>query len=197
MKHRVFVGGDFEKIGRWQFDYLIQYTGLVASDRFLDIACGSLRLGKLMIPHLHTGNYYGVEAEQEILDAGIQHELSSTDKNPNFSVNSEFDFSFCPGYDIAWSNSLLSHLTMPDISLLFNNLRSCTSNNSRFYFTYFDRGVSGKLHYVNPDQSHARKDFFYSQQEILSLLSDAGWYGELMTEQSHPRKQQIVCARLK
>ena len=197
MKHRVFVGGDFDKIGKWQFDYLLKHMAMVESDRFLDIACGSLRLGKFMIPFLDKGNYYGLEAEQEILDAGIKVELGTTDREPKFSVNRMFNFDFCRRYDIAWSNSLLSHLTITDISLLFNNLRSCTSNSSRFYFTYFDRGVSGKLHYVNPDQSHARKDFYYSQQEILSLLSDAGWYGELMTEQSHPRKQQIVCARLK
>lgn len=197
MKHRVFVGGDFDKIGKWQFDYLLKHAGLLKSDRFLDIACGSLRLGKLMIPHLDTGNYYGIEAEQEILDAGIQHELSTNTKNPKFAVNSEFDFSFCPVYDVAWSNSLLSHLTLTDIRKLFENLRAHTQGHSRVYFTYFDRGVSGNMHYTNPDQSHARKDFYYSQQEIFCLLSDTGWSGEMMTEQSHPRKQQIVCARLK
>lgn len=194
--HRTFVGGDFEAIGKWQFNYLINQVGISPSDVFLDIACGCLRLGRHIIPYLDKNNYYGLEADRRILEAGIQHELGPTDRTPNFSINSVFDFDFCKSYNVAWANSLLTHLTVEDIKVLFINLRKISTNTSRFYFTYFDKTLAG-VKAPNPEQSHARKDFFYEYNHLIEILSETGWEGKKCEVQNHPRKQQIVCALIK
>ena len=197
MYHREYVGGEFDRIGQWQYNYIIENTGITPNSNFLDIACGCLRLGVHMIPFLDTGKYYGIEGSQSVLTAGLDNELDQSvrkQKLPNTTVNLDFDFSFCNEYDIAWSNSLLSHLTTDDIKKLFVNLRQSSNKQSKFYFTYFDK----KLHptAVNPESSHPNKDFFYSWEEISGLLEDCGWTGTQASVQAHPRRQTIVCANL-
>ena len=45
--HREFVGGIWEVMGKLQFDFLVK-QGLRPNHVFLDIACGSLRAGRLL-----------------------------------------------------------------------------------------------------------------------------------------------------
>ena len=60
MGHRNWVGGGWDEIGKLQFDFLIS-RGLKPHHVFLDIACGSLRAGRFLIPYLDAGNYLGIE----------------------------------------------------------------------------------------------------------------------------------------
>lgn len=197
MDYREYVGGNFDKIGLWQYNYIIENTGIKPTSNFLDIACGCLRLGVHLIPFLDKGKYYGIEGSEQVLAAGLNEELDQEvrkQKLPNTTVNLDFDFSFCDCYDIAWSNSLLSHLTTADIKKLFVNLRQCSNKQSKFYFTYFDKKLNSNI--TNPDSSHPNKDFYYSWEEIKQQLDNTGWTGTQASIQSHPRKQTIVCARI-
>src|SRR6058998_773287 len=45
--------------GQMQFDYLLGH-GLAPSMRMLEVGCGNLRAGQLLIDYLGTGNYYGI-----------------------------------------------------------------------------------------------------------------------------------------
>lgn len=194
MNHRDYVGGEFDHIGKWQFDYLLENTNISPSTIFLDIACGCFRLGKHLIPYLNSGCYFGIDGNKNVVQAGLEHELKDVqDKRFRVEVNKTFDFSFCGTFDIAWSNSLLSHLTIDDIALLFTNLKTITNSNSVFYFTYFDRSLSTAN---NPNESHPNRDFFYRWKEIQDVLTDTGWTCSKTEVQSHPRKQTIVCAKI-
>src|SRR5579862_7424620 len=53
-------------IGRMQFDYLVQH-GLLPEHRFLDIGCGNLRSGWLIIEYLHRANYVGLDISAKVL----------------------------------------------------------------------------------------------------------------------------------
>ena len=46
--------------------------GLKPTDNLLDIGCGSLRVGKHLIPFLDDGKYCGVEPEQKYLNDGLK-----------------------------------------------------------------------------------------------------------------------------
>ena len=194
--HRVYVGGDFEKIGQWQFDFLLNQGSLKPNNIFLDIACGSLRLGRKMIPYLDDNCYFGIDSNEEILKKGIELELKDESKSPQFSVNSNFDFSFCTKYDIAWANSLFSHLTKDDILLCLTNLKKISNITSIFYFTYFET-TNKNMEDKNPNESHARKDFYYNYETIENLASKSGWNIEKIKNTDHPRNQKIIKARIK
>jgi len=51
--HRGFVGGMWDEIGQLQFEYM-RSKGLSPEARFIDVACGSLRGGRLFIPYLNA-----------------------------------------------------------------------------------------------------------------------------------------------
>ena len=196
MQHRKYVGGDFERIGHWQYKYITSYTDISPQTKFLDIACGCFRLGKLMIPYLDNNCYFGIDSNHEIVDAGLEFELNDINKDFNVSVNSNFNFSFCNGYDIAWANSLLSHLTLHDIKTLFTNLKSISNEENTFYFTYFDKERTPGRHRGNSDTSDARKDFYYDWLDIKDTLVDVGWNCIKTPVQNHPRHQTVVCAKI-
>ena len=45
---------------------LLSVLGLRERHRLLDIGCGSLRVGRVLIPYLGRGNYVGIEPEPRV-----------------------------------------------------------------------------------------------------------------------------------
>eukprot|EP01006_Ploeotia_vitrea_P059900 TRINITY_DN74972_c0_g1_i1.p1 TRINITY_DN74972_c0_g1~~TRINITY_DN74972_c0_g1_i1.p1 ORF type:complete len:314 (-),score=40.54 TRINITY_DN74972_c0_g1_i1:279-1220(-) len=77
-------------LGRDNFEFLKQHVN--PTDRLLDFGCGALRLGIWLIDYLDTGNYYGVEYNTEMYQAGIDYELKLHDlehKKPNMYNNKD------------------------------------------------------------------------------------------------------------
>jgi hypothetical protein len=54
---------------------LLRAAGLRETHKLCDVRCGSLRGGRMLIPYLLPGNYYGIEPDKKILDAGIKNEV--------------------------------------------------------------------------------------------------------------------------
>jgi hypothetical protein len=99
-RYRRFVGpvDQYDFMGATQFR-LLTTLGLREEHYLLDIGCGSLRAGRLLIPYLLPDRYHGIEPDKFLLDAGIANEVG-TDlvrlKRPRFAHNSDFDFSEPP-----------------------------------------------------------------------------------------------------
>ena len=136
MGHRHYVGGEdvesWYKIGRMQYHYLVS-EGLKSDHIFLDVACGSLRLGQYLIPMLDNGNYYGIDGNPDLIQLGVENELDfdiAEGKDPKFESNYGFDFSFSPQFDFAIAQSLFTHLTLKDIELCFENISINTVGNN-------------------------------------------------------------------
>jgi len=43
-----------------------------------DVGCGSLRIGRLLIPYLNLGKYFGVEPNKWLVQEGINREVGET-----------------------------------------------------------------------------------------------------------------------
>ncbi len=74
--YRAYVGPpkDFDLIAAMSFN-LLTCLGLRQHHRILDVGCGSLRVGRMLIPYLNAGNYTGVEPNAWLLESGIAREV--------------------------------------------------------------------------------------------------------------------------
>lgn len=112
--YRGYVGpaGNYDVISAMVFN-LLTSAGLRQHHRLLDIGCGSLRSGRLLIPYLNPGNYIGVEPERRMVREGIAHELGKDlirIKRPVFSFTASLEeFSEPLDLDYAVAQSIFSH----------------------------------------------------------------------------------------
>lgn len=130
-----------------QFSLLFA-LGLRENHRLLDIGCGSLRAGRLFIPYLAPGNYYGIEPKQELVEAGIAAELGRDAcalKQPHFLYREDFAFGeFNTKFDFLVAQSILSHTHEDLARLLLGNAREVIADSGVFCGTFFLlRPVSG------------------------------------------------------
>jgi SAM-dependent methyltransferase len=113
--YRAYVGPpeDYDLIAAMTFN-LLTTLGLRQNHSLLDVGCGSLRIGRLLIPYLNRGKYFGIEPAEWLVTAGIKHELGEAvveTKRPTFF------FTDSPGilaranisFDFALAQSIFSH----------------------------------------------------------------------------------------
>ncbi len=86
--YRAYVGppGDYDLIAAMSFN-LLTSLGLRQHHRLLDVGCGSLRVGRLLIPYLNAGKYIGIEPNEWLVQNGIKNELGDdliSIKKPQF-----------------------------------------------------------------------------------------------------------------
>ena len=93
--YKAYVGPPkmYDQVGAMQFNLLTAF-GLRDFHKLLDIGCGSLRSGKLFIPYLRKGNYFGIEPNEWLIEDGIKYELGQEIielKEPHFNNSEHFD----------------------------------------------------------------------------------------------------------
>lgn len=112
--HRAFVGqpGRYDVAAASQFALLF-LLGLREHHRVLDFGCGSLRLGRLLIPYLLPDRYFGVEPETRLVEAGFAVELGQDAralKRPRFDDNTDYRVDgFGERFDFIIAQSVFSH----------------------------------------------------------------------------------------
>ena len=113
-QYRAFVGppADYDLIAAMTFN-LLTTLGLRQHHEVLDIGCGSLRVGRLLIPYLNAGCYTGVEPNRWLVDEAIRRETGRDQvriKKPRFVFASSPE-SLPAGrrFDIAVAQSIFSH----------------------------------------------------------------------------------------
>jgi SAM-dependent methyltransferase len=139
--HKSFVVKNEDKYyiyGSSIFVQLITRFGLKNTDAVVDIGCGSLRIGRHLIPFLESKKYYGVEPEKKYVTEGIKWELSEHMidlKKPKFSYSPDFDIkSFKQTFDFALATSVFIHCSPGQLKRCLSNLKYCLSKNGKFVF---------------------------------------------------------------
>jgi SAM-dependent methyltransferase len=114
--YRRWVGGSWPEVQKWQYDFITNELQAYNPEKtFLDIGCGSLRLGAKLIPHHGSGKYIGLDTTQELINYGLDYEINPIyieQKKPRFIVTDQFDYSSLGDekIDIAWAYSVWIHL---------------------------------------------------------------------------------------
>ncbi len=113
--YRAYVGPpeDYDLIAAMTFN-LLTTLGLRQYHSLLDVGCGSLRIGRLLIPYLNQGKYFGVEPNEWLVEEGIKLELGKAlvqIKRPTFffSDSPETIARAKVSFDFAVAQSIFSH----------------------------------------------------------------------------------------
>lgn len=152
--YRAYVGPPrrFDFMSATQFA-LLYSLGLRDEDCVLDVGCGSLRLGRLLIPFLLEGRYFGIDPNQWLIDEAIERELGASAvmlKKPRFSNREDFDVSdFDQAFDYIVAQSVATH-TGPDmLKQLLAGAGAALAEDGLFLFSYIrgDEPAENGWHY--------------------------------------------------
>jgi SAM-dependent methyltransferase len=130
--YRAYVGRPelYDLIAAMTFN-LLTTLGLRQHHSMLDVGCGSLRIGRLLIPYLNKDKYIGIEPNEWLVRQGIRHEIGETllqIKRPKFyftdspAILGDVKIAF----DFAVAQSIFSHcgldLIAPWLSFIAKSL---------------------------------------------------------------------------
>ncbi len=112
--YRSYVGPpkDYDLIAAMTFNLLTTLC-LRQHHSLLDVGCGSLRVGRLLIPYLNAGNYTGIDPNSWLVKEGIQKEVGDyliNKKKVRFSfTDSLVELDKSDLFDFAVAQSIFSH----------------------------------------------------------------------------------------
>ena len=176
----------------------LQRRGLTSSSTILDLGCGPMRLGSVLIPLLKDGWYYGQDINANTIAYGeeVLRESGISEHAPYTLFSSEqFDLSLINRpVEIAFSNSLFSHLTLNSIYSALLQLDKVLSPSGVLYATFFlsDLGRSwldphprnkwGRHFETFPHQD----PYHYPLKLLKSLAWQAGFRLDVIHDFGHP-----------
>ena len=125
---------DLQLKREFQYNFLRE-MGLHPEDYLLDIGCGTLRGGILLIDYLDEGHYYGTEVRANVLDEGRKEleEAELEHKHPVLVATEDFDVGDGQKFDYMWAFSVLIHLTDELLDLCFQKVSEQLDESGIFY----------------------------------------------------------------
>jgi SAM-dependent methyltransferase len=201
-RHRDVVGGLWDEIGKLQLHYLVTH-GLDPSSVLIDIGCGCLRGGVHFVAYLAQGNYFGLDLNQSLLDAGYDIELQAVGlqhKLPREQLvcDDDFDFEAFPlPFDFAIAQSLFTHIPPNDIRVCLERLSRRMKPGGKLFATFYPIPEDHRAGEVvdRPGGWHtfdARDPYHYRMSDVIQLCDGLPWHVTLAGEFGHPRGQQML-----
>lgn len=173
-EHRKYVGPPerYDLASASQFS-LLTTLGLREDHSLLDIGCGSLRAGRLLLMYLNPGKFYGIEPNQWLIDDGIKNEIGRDLielKKPVFSNDSNFTLTtFGRTFDYMIAQSIFSHATQSQIKRCLAEAKKALNPEGIFAATFFigESNYEGN-EWVYPGCVYYTLDYF------TKMAADAG-----------------------
>jgi cyclopropane fatty-acyl-phospholipid synthase-like methyltransferase len=172
--YKAYVGPPdrYDFMGATQFR-LLTSLGLRASHKLLDFGCGSLRSGKLFIPYLNKGNYYGLDPNKWLVEDGIDNELGKDIlkiKKPNFSYNDNFKIDFNEKFDFIVAQSIFSHTSLNLVKKGLSSIFESLNDNGIALFTF----VEGRDDYKGNEDWVYPNCTTFKYKTIKTTLNETG-----------------------
>lgn len=173
------IGGYDSEIGDLQFEFLKTH-GLSPDDNMLDIGCGALRGGKRFMKYLNSGNYTGIDINENIIETGKEKldDEFLKENDPTLIVNNDLkfsEFSRSNDFDYILAQSVFTHLPADDVNECFRNIDSVMNDGSVFYAT-FSEGTD-PTSFVN---------YGYDASEIVSMAEQHGLEATALPPEAYP-----------
>lgn len=159
--------------------------------------------GGYFIRFLNEGNYFGVDKEKWLLEAGIKIEMPRYGlENKKVTLVQMDDFNFpCLGtkFDYALAQSVFTHLPWNSIVRCIVNVEQVLKKGGKFYATFFenDRGkfyLNPIIHHLGGVTSHFDSDpYHYSFDMFVKLCEEIpSLEVEYVGDWRHPRDQKMM-----
>jgi len=200
------VGGLWEEIGKLQFDYLVKH-GLEPHHYFLDVGCGSMRGGRHFVRYLEPKHYYGIDADENLLEAGKQV-LGMENllyKEPVLVKMDNFDFAALgQKFDYALAQSVFTHLPLNSIIRCIMNIDRALVKGGLFFATFFEN-PQGKFNLDpiwHPRADGEPRPTFFDSDGYHYDFASFEWVSEgtnlkvsYIGDWHHPRDQRLMVFR--
>ncbi|NHC23983.1 class I SAM-dependent methyltransferase [Nocardioides sp. IC4_145] len=194
-RHRDSVGGKWDEMGQLQLDFLLG-QGLEPSMRLLDVGCGSLRAGRLLVPYLDPGHYYGIDIGHDIVQAGYDLELDDAARErlpvQNLRITDRFDADFGVPFDMAIAQSVFTHVSLNHIRLCLYRVAKVMKPGGKFYATFSEKpkdypvdGTWGRAYTERNVYWYYRRDLRWAAERTPFEFRYLGAWG-------HARNQKMV-----
>lgn len=188
--------------GIWQMK-MMESMGLKPHHSLLDIGCGDLKAGILLLRYLDVGCYAGLDQTEIAIQQGC---LSITEddwlKKPKFYLGGDFNFeSTGRHFDFMLANSVFTHL---DLSMVGHGLSSAYAAlvpGGRFIATFFaapkdEPWVAEKL-YRDEGKTGAKSTYsfrnpFHHPLDIILVIGEGIGYQVKILDLEHPKTQTVI-----
>jgi len=201
--YRAYVGppSQYDLMGASQFNLLCA-LGLRERHKVLDFGCGSLRLGRLLIPFLRKGRYFGIEPNKWLIEDAIARQVTEAVialKAPTFLHNTDFNAAAAGSdFDFIVAQSIFSHAGLDIIQTALKGFRAALADNGLAAVTMVhpdhptlpytpaaDRSMRG---WVYP------RSVAHSLEAFAAAVAGAGLYGRPIPWY-HPRQTWHILAK--
>jgi len=202
-RHRESVGGLWEEMGQLQFQFLVDH-GLKPTHRLLALGCGSLRGGLRFIPYVNPGNYWGIDNNEALIEAGWNTELSQANlqnRQPRSQLVCLKDFEFISlknTFDFVLAQSVFTHLNFNRIRRCLTRLAPVMVPGGKFFATFLEANTERDLEEplrCKPDGliSYSHRDpFHYYFEDFQHAISRLPWTVYNHGEWGHPAKTRML-----
>ncbi len=171
---------------------LLTGAGVRAHHSVIDVGCGSLRIGRLLIPYLNIGNYIGVEPNKWLVYDGIRYETGKdliNMKRPNLIFADSIAHAHLHDIDYAIAQSIFSHTSRTLFAQWLHELSAALAPTGCLLGTVItSEQDSGEEGWVYPGC------VTFSLQTIQSLATDAGFTLHQLNHW-HPRQTWFCFAK--
>ena len=202
--HRTFVsgtGGSWDEGGASQLAFL-RKNGLKTGHRFVDIGCGALRAGRHLVDYLDVGNYYGVDANRNLLQIGYDREMTEDQRRrlpvENLRANDRFNVDFGVTFDMAIAQSVFTHVSLNHMRLCLHRLAKVMRPGGTFFASYVDQKEAEPIDHIF-QKGKGGRTYFYEKNVYWYHLSDMKWAAEdepwkfrFVGEYGSPQQQLMV-----
>jgi SAM-dependent methyltransferase len=187
----------YDVMGASQFR-LLTTLGLRDRHRVLDFGCGSLRLGRLLLPYLLPEHYFGIEPNAWLVRDAIAAEVGEDQiriKRPRFSDNDDFAVAhFGVAFDFIIAQSILSHCGADLVGKFLRNCGSSLSEGGIILVNIAHVGSMGLLRECARDGWAYPECVAYHPATILTAI-DANGLSGLCLPWFHPTLSWYAIAK--
>ena len=192
--YRAYVGPPdrYDLVAAMTFN-LLTTLGLRQHHSLLDLGCGSLRIGRLLIPYLNKDKYFGIEPNEWLVREGVRNEIGESllrIKRPKFfftdspATLTDMEVRF----DFAVAQSIFSHCGLDLITRWISFIANFLTPNGALVATFFpSESNNTKTGWIYPGCVSYRPD------TLGNVATKAGLRFELL-DWRHPRQTWALFA---